>query len=377
MERKKSLILILALPLLIFVIYMVKQFTSGPDEKPVHDKKKHISNEFDSMQMAMDYGQVDEEPPLDVSLIEKKLDSYPKKHFISDVILEKSVVCTDEDIDVNVILENPDGSTSDLLCLIGGQIGPKSAVRFTDPGQEDLLIIVRDKEGNVDWKKVSVQITECPDKPSLTISYAYSNIRAEAVDFTITEKKNIECPCTYEWDFGDGTPPVSGNESQTHDYGGRSQEAFTSTFIVSVKAAGLKNRNGIGRATVSFGNAYWIEKEVGYAPLPMVYEIYPDLRESKYSLDITVRNVYNEEITMESAVITARDCNNKNVSKTTEVSAASLLKDTRFTGGSVREESINLPPSAVPDTNCSVHVVLSGHMPDGTPVKGFVYLNRE
>jgi len=377
MERKKILIGMLALGIIIPAVYIVKQLSPGPEENPGHDKKKHISTEFDSMQMAMEDERIDEDPPRDESVIEKKLNTLPKKKFISDVILEKNVVCAGEDMDVNVILENPGGPTSDLLCMIGGQIGPKVIVRFSDPGQEDLLIIVRDKEGNFDNKKVSIQITECPGKPMLTLGYSFSKQRAEAIDFTITEKKNIECPCTFEWDFGDGTPPVSGGETQTHDYGARNQDTFTTTFLVSVRVAGLKNRSAAGRVSVSLANAYWVADQVGYLPLPIVYEIYPDLRVSNNSLDITVRNVYNQEITMESAVITSGDCNRNSVSKTTNVPAGSLMKDTRFTGGSVRDETLTLPPSAVSDPNCSVRVVVSGHLPDGTPVKGVVHINRE
>ena len=145
----------------------------------------------------------------------------------------------------------------------------------------------------------------------------------------------------------------------------------------SVSVSGMKNRSAAGRVSVTLANAYWVADQVGYLPLPIVYEIYPDLRVSNYSFDINVRNVYNQEITMESAVITSGDCSRNGASKITEVTAVSLMKDTRFTGGSVRDETITLPPSAVSDPNCSVRVVVSGHLPDGTPVKGTVHLNRE
>ena len=102
------------------------------------------------MQMAMDYETIDDQPLTDESLIEKKLDALPKKQFIYRRDAGKKVVCAGEDMDVNVILENPGGPTSDLFCLIGGQVGPKSIVRFSEPGQEDLLIIVRDRDGNFD-----------------------------------------------------------------------------------------------------------------------------------------------------------------------------------------------------------------------------------
>lgn len=322
-------------------------------------------------------GQETPEMDSDDSALEEALKGSKKKEFIKDVFFEKTEVCLNESLEIRAELENPDGPLSDLICRIGGAFGDKAIVHFDEPGEENITVIARDLHGNIDTRKLKFNVIECPGKASIVLRSARSRTRMDEAEIAVVQKKGVECPCTYEWDFGDGTNLATAEEKVIHHYGKREQTAFSSTFIVTVNVIGNKNIRASGRTSITFPNIQWASKQMGYSIVPITQDQVRGLTEGKNEITVKIQNIYDNSIVFDTAAIHAKNCGDDDRVYSETVKANTLLNKTEIRGGETAEAILAIPKSAVPDSACGVTILLRGHFPDNALAVGMVFVLRK
>jgi hypothetical protein len=308
---------------------------------------------------------------------EDALKGLNRKKFIQDVFYEKDEVCLGESLEMRVDLQNPDGPVSDLICRIGGKFSDRVILNFDEQGEETVNIYVKDMQGNIDMKKIKINVTSCPGKAAIILKAVYSRERIDEAAISIVKKRGLKCPCTYEWNFGDGTNLRTADENVVHYYGKREQSAFSSTFIVTVDVVDNINVHATGKASITFPNILWASKQMGFSIVPIVQETAYGFTGNNYEIAVKIKNIYEDTIVFETATIHARDCTNEEQSYTETIKADALMKKTEIRGGEIVDDSIVIPRNSIPDSHCGVSIMLKGHFPDNTPVNGMVFLLKE
>ncbi len=308
---------------------------------------------------------------------EDALKGLKKKKFIRDVFYEKDEVCLGESLEMRVDLQNPDGPVSDLICRIGGKFGDRVILNFDEQGEETVNIYVKDMQGTIDMKKIRINVASCPGKAAIILRAVSSPGRADEAVISVVKKRGLECPCTYEWNFGDGTSLRTADGNVSHYYGTREQSAFSSTFIVAVNVVDNKNVRAAGKTSITFPNILWASKQLGFSIVPIVQESVYGLTGNNYEIAVKIKNIYEETIVFDTATIHARDCDSEEQSYTETIKADALMKKTEIKGGEIADNYIVIPRNSIPDPHCGISIMLKGHFPDNTPVKGMVFLIKE
>ena len=300
-----------------------------------------------------------------------------KKKFIQDVFFDKEEVCLGESLEMRVDLQNPDGPVSDLICRIGGKFGDRVILNFDEQGEETVNILVKDTQGYIDMRRIKINVTSCPGKAAIILRALSNPKRADEAAISVVKKRGLECPCTYEWNFGDGTSLRTADGNVSHYYGKREQESFSSTFIVSVKVADSKNVLAAGKTSITFPNILWASKQLGFSIVPIVQDSAYGFTGNNYEIPVKIKNIYEDAIVFDSATINARDCSSEEQSYTETVKADTLMNKTEIKGGEIADSSIIIPRNSIPDPHCGISIMLKGHFPDNTPVNGMVFLLKE
>jgi hypothetical protein len=300
-----------------------------------------------------------------------------EKKFIRDVMYEKDEVCLGDSLEVRLDLQNPDGPVSDLISRIGGKFGDRVVLNFEEQGEETVNIFVKDQQGNMDMKRIKINVVSCPGRAAIILKASRKRDRIDEGEFAIVKKRGLECPCSYEWDFGDGTTLSTGEGKASHYYGKREQDGISSTFIVTVDVIDSRNVRARGRTSMTFPNYLWASKQLGFSIVPIVQETAYGMTGNNYEVAVKIRNIYDNTIIFDTATIQAKGCSADDKPHGETIKAASIMKKTEIRGGESADDSISIPRSLVPDSACSISVVLKGSFPDNTPVTGMVFFLKE
>ncbi|HOT45261.1 MAG TPA: hypothetical protein PLM53_09940 [Spirochaetota bacterium] len=300
-----------------------------------------------------------------------------EKKFIRDVLYEKDEVCLGDSLEVRLDLQNPDGPVSDLLSRIGGKFGDRVVLNFDEQGEERVNIFVKDPQGNMDTRRIKINVVSCPGRAAVILRASRKRDRIDEGEVTVVKKRGLECPCAYEWDFGDGTTMRTADGKASHNYGKREQDGISSTFIVSVDVTDARNVRARGLTSLTFPNYLWASKQLGFSIVPIVQETAYGMTGNNYEVDVKIKNIYENTIVFDTAAIQAKGCSADDASYDETIKAASIMKRTEIRGGESADDSISIPRSLIPDSACSVSVMLKGSFPDGAPVTGMVFFLKE
>lgn len=87
---------------------------------------------------------------------------------------------------------------------------------FLYPGQYSIFLSVRDVNGCESQKMVNTMIIATRPQPITQVS-SDTVCRNQPIDFSIWPGSNVAAPCSFQWDFGDGSMPAFG-QPVTHSY---------------------------------------------------------------------------------------------------------------------------------------------------------------
>ncbi len=299
-----------------------------------------------------------------------------KTGFIKDVVLEKETACVDEDVEVYVEASNPAGADSNLYYQIGADPGNPGIVRFSEEGVQTVNVIVKDFTGaNIDFREVSLKIVECGARPVLSFAFRYSGANQEIIEFEITDREGLPGNCAYAWDFGDGKTISTRKTFVSHDYRGRKQDRYISSFSVQVTARDEKGKTARARQTVTIPNVHYVSNQMGNPSVPVRYDRFPEHRGNAYSAKVTMPNIYDEDIQFTNAKVKFNSCTPGSAAIEEEAGISSLLKRSLIPAGGSIDETISIEESLIPEDTCVVGIEFSGTLVSGKTVKASVYLD--
>ncbi len=368
--KKKKVIIALSIVITIAAVYILIG-TSG--KKGGGDDSESRENRYINLFHFLSIGEDLEQKEIDKSKI--KTEEMEEAKLIKNIILEKNPVCSGEDVMVTVIASNPFGSSANLLYRVGNQRGNQVILRFKKPGPRSFYVVVRDYENHIDFREVPITVQDCPDRPFVFLRASLSRLNPEEADFEIAEQRGLTGKCVYEWDFGDGSRSTTSTGSISHSYAKREQAQFQTTFMVKVSVTDALKKKVAGRASISFPNIHYISKMMGNPILPVIYNRFPVLKNGIYEVPLTMKNIFDESVSFDEAVIEYKSCDSSWTPEQRSVSASSLLSTTYIQGKGSAESMLTFEQSQLPQSTCNLTIKLLGRMQGNSPVSAQVYLD--
>ncbi|HOO71530.1 MAG TPA: PKD domain-containing protein [Spirochaetota bacterium] len=299
-----------------------------------------------------------------------------KETYISNIVLEKETVCVDEEVEVYVEASNPGGLDSNLYYQIGVVSGNPAVVRFTEEGTQTFNVLVKDFTGTgIDSKEVSINVVSCEPKAFLAFKFMHSAENQEILDFEISDYDGLSEDCLYTWDFGDGTTFSTRKKFVSHDYRGRKYDRYVSSFVVSVTARDDGGNTAKTRQTVSIPNIHYISNQMGNPTIPVKYNRFPDIKGNSYDAEVTMYNIYDEDIQFTEAVMRFISCASNNDTVEENAGISNLLKTSNIPAGSFINDIISIDQSVFNDTICVVGIEFRGTLGNDRTVKANMYLD--
>lgn len=371
MNPKIKRIIALAAPLVLLALllaYLTRpvKTTSGegtPGEKGVLNLLNFINSSGD------------EEKPADFDPSRIKTYEIEEEKFIKSVAIEKNPVCAGEDFMVTVALANPNGPLSSLVTRIGNQSGNPAILRFERGGEREFYIVVRDEGKHIEFRKMTINVQECPDKPIVHLQARLHSTLADTAEFEVLEQKGLSGKCVYNWDFGDGIYLKTETGTAQHNYAKREQNQFLSTFTVKVTVTDALNKQAMGRASVSLPNIHYISRMMGSPSIPILYERFPKLKGTTYETKITMKNIFDENISFEEVQAEFKPCDTSSRSDFKNFNASQFISKTFIPGKGIVEDTLSFDRSLMPDLTCIVVIKLIGKMQGDKAVTSTLYLD--
>ncbi|HOM88566.1 MAG TPA: PKD domain-containing protein [Spirochaetota bacterium] len=368
MKRIYIIIGIIAAVMLIFIFLIHSNNDKLKNDDP--SKNQSLLNIFQFMSQQE---QSEELPPVDP----EKVETYEieQANFIKDIILEKNPVCAGEDFKVTVIAKNPFGSDAHLVYRISNKLGNPAIMRFNKAGQREFYVTVRDEGKHIDMRKVQITVVECPDKPLVVLSARLHNLEPESAIFEVTSQKGLSGKCTYEWDFGDGTYATTQNGYITHSYASRDQKGLQSSFLVKVTVADANNITATGRNSISFPNVHYLSNLMGNPIIPVLYNKFPSIDSSTITVEVTMKNIFDEAVSFTNAVLECMPCNTEMSPDYKNINPDQLLESTYIAPRSTVKQLLKISRYLLPKSTCNLTITLSGQYPGNREVYAKIYLN--
>ena len=368
MKRIYIIIGIIAAVMLIFIFLIHSNNDKLKNDDP--SKNQSLLNIFQFMSQQE---QSEELPPVDP----EKVETYEieQANFIKDIILEKNPVCAGEDFKVTVIAKNPFGSDAHLVYRISNKLGNPAIMRFNKAGQREFYVTVRDEGKHIDMRKVQITVVECPDKPLVVLSARLHNLEPESAIFEVTSQKGLSGKCTYEWDFGDGTYATTQNGYITHNYASRDQKGLQSSFLVKVTVADANNITATGRNSISFPNVHYLSNLMGNPIIPVLYNKFPSIDSSTVTVEVTMKNIFDEAVSFTNAVLECMPCNTEMSPDYKNINPDQLLESTYIAPRSTVKQLLKISRYLLPKSTCNLTITLSGQYPGNREVYAKIYLN--
>jgi len=368
MKRIYIIIGIIAAVMLIFIFLIHSNNDKLKNDDP--SKNQSLLNIFQFMSQQE---QLEQLPPVDP----EKVETYEieQANFIKDIILEKNPVCAGEDFKVTVIAKNPFGSDAHLVYRISNKLGNPAIMRFNKAGQREFYVTVRDEGKHIDMRKVQITVVECPDKPLVVLSARLHNLEPESAIFEVTSQKGLSGKCTYEWDFGDGTYATTQNGYITHSYASRDQKGLQSSFLVKVTVADANNITATGRNSISFPNVHYLSNLMGNPIIPVLYNKFPSIDSSTITVEVTMKNIFDEAVSFTNAVLECMPCNTEMSPDYKNINPDQLLESTYIAPRSTVKQLLKISRYLLPKSTCNLTITLSGQYPGNREVYAKIYLN--
>ncbi|HPD05973.1 MAG TPA: PKD domain-containing protein [Spirochaetota bacterium] len=368
MKRIYIIIGIIAAVMLIFIFLIHSNNDKLKNDDP--SKNQSLLNIFQFMSQQEQSEQL---PPVDP----EKVETYEieQANFIKDIILEKNPVCAGEDFKVTVIAKNPFGSDAHLVYRISNKLGNPAIMRFNKAGQREFYVTVRDEGKHIDMRKVQITVVECPDKPLVVLSARLHNLEPESAIFEVTSQKGLSGKCTYEWDFGDGTYATTQNGYITHNYASRDQKGLQSSFLVKVTVADANNITATGRNSISFPNVHYLSNLMGNPIIPVLYNKFPSIDSSTITVEVTMKNIFDEAVSFTNAVLECMPCNTEMSPDYKNINPDQLLESTYIAPRSTVKQLLKISRYLLPKSTCNLTITLSGQYPGNREVYAKIYLN--
>ncbi|HPK44834.1 MAG TPA: PKD domain-containing protein [Spirochaetota bacterium] len=368
MKRIYIIIGIIAAVMLIFIFLIHSNNDKLKNDDP--SKNQSLLNIFQFMSQQE---QLEQLPPVDP----EKVETYEieQANFIKDIILEKNPVCAGEDFKVTVIAKNPFGSDAHLVYRISNKLGNPAIMRFNKAGQREFYVTVRDEGKHIDMRKVQITVVECPDKPLVVLSARLHNLEPESAIFEVTSQKGLSGKCTYEWDFGDGTYATTQNGYITHNYASRDQKGLQSSFLVKVTVADANNITATGRNSISFPNVHYLSNLMGNPIIPVLYNKFPSIDSSTITVEVTMKNIFDEAVSFTNAVLECMPCNTEMSPDYKNINPDQLLESTYIAPRSTVKQLLKISRYLLPKSTCNLTITLSGQYPGNREVYAKIYLN--
>ena len=294
--------------------------------------------------------------------------TYPieQKKFIKDIGIDKDPICAGQDFQVKVIANNIDGSDTELSYRIGNRAGNPVVIRYNKAGERAIHVFVRNLQQNVDHKRITVSVIDCPGVPTVQLKAYLSSKRADEAEFKVVKKSGLGENCKYTWDFNDGTPA---KETATgfivHNFGKRDQQSFSSTFTVSVTVTDEELNSASGRATITLPNIHWLSTKMGFPIIPFIYNRFPEESGSLYEVPVTIKNIYKEEIEFKDADVEFRSCISGKEKETKTYSTGTFLPTNAIPAGAIIDDTISFTKSQIPESTCGMLMQFKGTLKSG------------
>jgi hypothetical protein len=274
---------------------------------------------------------------------------------------------------VRVDARDPDGREKDLIFKVAEKVGNPVILKYFGEGSRDIVVTVRDYK-RIDTKTVTVNVVNCPDRPLVYMKAVPHPMRPEEGEFEVIKLEGFTGRTSYQWDFGDGTTKKTDTGYATHSYFARDQKRFHSTFLVKVTVTDEKNTTATARATIDFPNVQWISSQMGAATIPIVYNRFPVMKDGAYTVDVNMKNIHNESLSIGDAEVEYVSCDGERPSETRAYGAGALLSQTSMAGNAVANATLTLGAGMMPKSICNVTIKLKGSTQSGTSVNATMYL---
>ncbi|MGB4267827.1 MAG: PKD domain-containing protein [Spirochaetota bacterium] len=354
----------------IAVFLLILSVHNSKQQDDASSKTQSLLNVFQFMSAPEPQEEI---PPVDP----EKVETYEieQANFIKEIILEKNPVCSGEDFKVTVIAKNPFGPDAHLVYRISNKLGNPAILRFSKAGLREFYVTVRDEGKHIDMRKVQINVVDCADKPIVTLSARLHNLEPESAIFEVTSQKGLSGKCTYDWDFGDGTYATTQTGYITHSYASRDQKGLQSSFIAQVKVTDANGISAIGRGSISFPNVHYLSNLMGNPVIPVLYNKFPSIDNAYITVEINMKNIFDEPVAFNNAVLESRPCNTALSPDYKNINPDQILESTYIAPKSSVKQLLKVPKSLLIKSTCNLNITLSGPYPDNREVYAKIFLN--
>ncbi|MGH9889454.1 MAG: hypothetical protein ACREBE_28225, partial [bacterium] len=246
----------------------------------------------------------------------------------------------------------------------GYAAGDLAILSYDTPGEQVVHVVASDGVGGLDYKSVTVQITdpaspECAAMSVLAVTAIVSNDNDDTAAIQVVPPVQLRGKVRYTYDYGDGTTEESVQPHRVHGYRLRAQDDPSSTFLVNVHALDERGMSIDGRASVNFRNVHWLSTTVGSPMMPVDHGRFAEQRGGAWVTDLGIRNIDELPVELVKATAHIDGCNGQPPSEKV-YSANQLLGGLhRIEGGQVALTTLSLPEADMTFA-CRVLVVLEG-----------------
>jgi hypothetical protein len=373
MKRKYFIIGMAVLATAGLLYFIFGKESSGPsDDASTGEKEKmsQLHSIFQFMSSDKDSKPVQEFNPDNVKTYEIK-----EANLIRDVIVEKNPVCVNEEFMVRVVAKNPNGPDEHLVYRIQNKLGNPAILRFTKAGPKEFYVIVRDEGLHIDFRKVQVNVLDCPGRSSVILQGHLHNLKSETARFEVTSQEGLAGKCSYQWNFGDKKKTTTHTGYVEHSYATRDQKSLQSSFLVTVKVTDSQNQTATGRTTISFPNIHYLSRLMGSAVLPVVYDQFPKVTDNGIEVTATFKNIFDEPLTFNTAELEIKPCNGSWSAGSRQLPASSILSVATIPPGESVQQVLYITKSQMASSTCNVNVNLKGYFPGNEEGSAKLYLS--
>jgi hypothetical protein len=135
-----------------------------------------------------------------------------------------------------------------------------------------------------------------------------------------------------------------------------------------------KNIKAGARTSITLMNTRFVSRQVGFAVVPIIYDTRPEFVDGAYSIQVKIKNIYDDPITFNEAAISLKNIETGEIVEQETVRAGSIMKKLEVKSGEIAEDMISIPSRMPPDSASIMQIVLVGTFPDNTSGKGMIFL---
>jgi len=302
--------------------------------------------------------------------------SPPEYNMLTNVTLDKTEVCKDEEIKVYTSFVKPNGNTGGITVSVSGSTGGETAiVSFPTEGLKMITIGVSDVKRNIESLSIPVLVRgDCINTKIVNIrEVENSGYRGKTF---LAETPGMTGNISYQWDFGDGSRLTTNDPVGTHNYDNRVQNSKVENYIVTVTAVN-SSESRTGRKSITMLNPHYV---AAFYKAQYYIEGNGDsvLKKngSGYRANFSLNNPGNFSVSFYQVEERLQYCNRAIADTVTLKGAQSIIGITGLANFASHAGTIAL--STLPDGVCSVaYSILGNTSPGGVPALANLYFTAE